>query len=161
MNMDDKEGGGMRANGIRWGRALIAGLLATIVGFVIGFVLYGAMNGVYESYGDLPYAKQPESIPVYLLQMVAGGAVLNVLLAAVYAIIREGLPGQTAWQKGLAFGAVLLVVNMLPIAFNTWMQIAQPTGLILVEAVNRSIGLMVQAVIMAIVYGQRPQRVLA
>ena len=99
-------------------------------------------------------AKPVESVPTYLLQMVAGGAVLNVLIALIYAIIQEGLPGQKRLQKGLAFGAVLLAINMLPIAFNTWMQIAQPVMLILVEAVNRTIGLLIQALIIAIVYGQ-------
>jgi hypothetical protein len=56
------------------------------------------------------------------------------------------------WQKSLAFGVMLLAVFMLPIAFNTWMQIAQPAVLILVEAVNRSIGLLLQATLIALVY---------
>lgn len=144
----------MKVNNIRWGRAVCAGLVATIVGFLVGGILYGSMNGVYESFGDLPYAKPVESVPAYLLQMLAGGAVLNVLIALVYAIIQEGLPGQKQWQKGLVFGAILLVVYMLPIAFNTWMQIAQPVTLILIEAMNRTVGLLIQALVIAIVYGQ-------
>ena len=58
------------------------------------------------------------------------------------------------WGRAIVTG---LVVNMLSIAFNTWMQIAQPDMLILVEAVNRTIGLMVQAVIVAVVYGRPAQ----
>lgn len=143
---------------VRWERAVLAGVLATIVGFFVGFVLYGSMNGVYESFGDLPYAKPVESVSAYLLQMLAGGVVLNVLIALVYATVQESLPGERRWHKGLAFGIMMLVVNMLPIAFNTWMQIAQPVVLILVEAVNRTIGLLVQALVIAIVYGQKPQR---
>ena len=145
----------MQTKKIRWGRAVTAGLVATIIGFVVGFVVYGLMNGIYQSYGNLPYAKQPASIPVYLGQMIVGGALLNVMFALIYAVIQQSIPGQKSWQKGLFFGAILLVVNMLPMAFNTWMQIAQPNQLILVEAVNRSIGLMLQAVIIAGIYGAR------
>jgi len=143
----------MESGNIRWGRVVIAGLLATAIGFIVSGILYGSMNGVYESYGDLAYAKPVDSVPVYLLQMLAGGAVLTVLTALVYAIIQGGLPGRKPWRKGLAFGAILLAVYMLPIAFNTWMQIAQPTVLILVEAANRTVGLVVQALVIAIVYG--------
>ena len=144
----------MKTSNIRWGRAVAAGLMATVVGFIVGGVLYGAANGVYESFGDLPYAKPVESIPVYLLQMVAGGAVLNILIALVYAVIHEALPGRSKWQKGLTFGLMLLVIYMLPIAFNTWMQIAQPTVLILIEAINRTIGLLIQALVISVVYGR-------
>ena len=148
----------MESNRIHWGKAVLAGLLAAVTGFVVGGILYGSVNGVYESFGDLPYAKPVESVPVYLLLMLAGGAVLTVLTALVYAIIQRGLPGNKPWQKGLAFGTMLLAVYMLPIAFNTWVQIAQPTVLILVEAANRTVGLMVQALIIATVYG-RPDAV--
>jgi len=137
---------------VRWGRVILAGLLATIVGFVVGYILYGAMNGVYAQYADLPYAKPMDSVAIYLITMLAGGSVLTVLLALVYAVIQTGLPGQKPLVKGLSFGVMLMVVFMLPTAFNTWMQIAQPDVLILIEAVNRSIGLMVQAVIIALVY---------
>jgi hypothetical protein len=148
------EGDKVKTNNIHWGRAVVASLLATVSGFIAGFVLYSSVNGIYESYGDLPYAKSVESVPSYLLQMVAGGMVLNVLLALVYAVIHEALPGQKKWQKGLSFWVMLLVVNMLPIAFNAWMQVAQPVTLILVEAMNRTIGLLVAALVMAAVYGR-------
>ncbi|MCP4543707.1 MAG: hypothetical protein GY832_41870 [Chloroflexi bacterium] len=144
----------MKTNSVRWGRVIVAGLLAAIIAFVVEGMLYGSMNGVYEGFGDLPYAKPVESVPAYLLQMLAGGAALTVLIALVYAIIQEGLPGQKQWQKGLAFGVMLLVLYALPTAFNTWMQIAQPVTLILVEAVNRTIGLLIQALVIAMVYGQ-------
>ena len=147
---------------IRWGRAIIAGLVAVVVGFLVGGVLYGAMNGVYESHGDLPYAKPIDSLPSYFAQMLVGGAVLNVLMAVIYAIIHQALPGRRAWQKGLVFGGILLVLYMLPIAFNAWMQIAQPPALILAEAVNRTIGLLIEALVIAVIYGQeRPQVALA
>jgi hypothetical protein len=120
------------------------------------------MNGVYESHGDLPYAKPIDSLPSYFAQMLVGGAVLNVLIAVVYGVIHQALPGQKAWQKGLVFGGMLLVLYMLPIAFNAWMQIAQPPALILVEAINRTIGLMIEALIIAVIYGQeRPAVALA
>lgn len=147
----------MKTNSIRWGRVVVAGLLATVIGMLVGFVLYSSVNGVYERFGDLPYAKPVGSIPIYLSQMVVGGGALTVLWALVYAVIQEGLPGQNKWQKGLFFGLMLLVINMLPIAFNTWMQIAQPGVLILVEAVNRTIGLLVTGLVIAAVYG-RPGR---
>ena len=138
---------------INWRKAIAAGLLATVVGFAVEFVLYSAANGVYESYGELAYARPVESISAYLTQMMIGGALLNVLLALAYAIIHTGLPG-AQWKKGLSFWLILLVVNMLPMAFNTWMQIAQPVPLILVEAANRSIGLMITALVVAVVYGR-------
>lgn len=150
----------MKTDHIRWGRAVVAGLLATVIGMPVGFVLYNSVNGVYERYSNLPYAKPVESIPIYLSQMVVGGGALTVLWALVYAVIQEGLPGQKKWQKGLSFGLMLLALNMLPIAFNTWMQIAQPGVLILVEAVNRTIGLLITGLVIAAVYGH-PGRVSA
>jgi hypothetical protein len=136
--------------------------VAVVVGFLVGGVLYSAVNGVYESYGELPYAKPIDSLPSYFAQMLVGGAVINVLLAVIYAVIHQALPGHRAWQKGLVFGGILLVLYMLPIAFNAWMQIAQPPALILVEAVNRAIGLMIEAVVIAVIYGQeRSQAALA
>jgi hypothetical protein len=156
----------MKLSHIRWGRAAAAGLVASLVGMVVGFVLYSAANGVYARFGELPYAKPVESIGIYLTQMMLGGLALNVLLAVVYAVVQGALPGQKTWQKGLAFGLILLVVNMLPIAFNTWMQIAQPEALILVEALNRTVGLLVTGLAIAVVYGQpqvttRPQEAVA
>ncbi|MBL7065391.1 MAG: hypothetical protein ISS49_14455 [Anaerolineae bacterium] len=100
----------MKTGNIRWGSAVVAGLLATVVGFLVGFILYSSVNGVYESFGDLPYAKPVESIPIYLSQMVVGGGALTVLSALVYAAIQEALPGQKKWQKGLAFGLTLSLV---------------------------------------------------
>ena len=144
----------MKTSNIRWGRAVVAGLLATIVGFVAGFGLYSAANEVYARFGELPYAKPVESVGIYLTQMMLGGLVLNVLLALVYAVVQEALPGRKKWKKGLSFGLILLVVNMLPIAFNTWMQIAQPEVLILVEALNRTIGLLITGLVIAAVYGR-------
>ena len=143
----------MQKKQIHWGKVILAGVLATVIGFVLEGLLYSASNGVYASYGDLPYAKPVESLPAYLATMMGGSVILTVLFALIYALIRDGLPGQRAWQKGLSFGLILLAVYMLPTAFNTWMQIAQPLTLILLEAVNRTIGLLVQAVIIALVYG--------
>lgn len=143
----------MQKKKIHLGKVILAGVLATIIGFILEGLLYSASNSVYESFGDLPYAKPVESLPVYLTTMVAGSIVLTVLFALIYALIRDGLPGRRAWQKGLFFGLILLAVYMLPTAFNTWMQIAQPLALILLEAMNRTIGLLVQAVIIALVYG--------
>ncbi len=143
----------MQKKQIQWGKVILAGVSATIIGFVLEGLLYSASNSVYTSFGNLPYAKPVESVPVYLATMIAGSIVLTVLFALIFALIRDCLPGRRAWQKGLFFGLILLAVYMLPMAFNTWMQIAQPLGLILLEAMNRTIGLLVQAVIIALVYG--------
>lgn len=140
----------MQTHTVCWKRAILAGLLATLVGFIVGFGLYSLANPVYARYSSLPYAKPVDSTVAYLIQMVVGGAVLNMLLALVYATIYPGLPGKTGWQKGLAFGLLLLIVNMLPIAFNTWMQIAQPVVLIIIEALNRTVGLLITGLIIAV-----------
>jgi hypothetical protein len=34
--------------------------------------------------------------------MFAGSAIMNVLFAGIYGLIREGMPGKGRWQKGLA-----------------------------------------------------------
>lgn len=156
----------MKLSRIRWVKVAWAGVLATVVGFVVGFLLYGAANGAYARFGELAYARPVESVGTYLAQMVVGGLALNLLLALVYAVVQEALPGQKRWQQGFSFGLILLVVNMLPIAFNTWMQIAQPEALILVEALNRTVGLLVTGLAIAVVYGQpqvttRPQEAVA
>jgi hypothetical protein len=145
----------MNLRDIRWGRVMIAGLAATVASFIAGFILYGAANGFYARFGELPYAKPVESVGLYLTQMMLGGLVLNLLLALVYALVGEALPGHKRWQKGLSFGLILLVVNMLPIAFNTWMQINQPEVLILVEAINRSVGLLITGLVIAAVCERR------
>jgi hypothetical protein len=144
----------MKLSRIRWVKVAWAGVLATVVGFVVGFLLYGAANGAYARFGELAYARPVESVGTYLAQMVVGGLALNLLLALVYAVVQEALPGQKRWQQGFSFGLILLVVNMLPIAFNTWIQISQPEVLILIEALNRSIGLLITALIIAVVYGR-------
>ncbi|MDY7078450.1 MAG: hypothetical protein SXV54_16160 [Chloroflexota bacterium] len=144
----------MKTSNIRWGRAILAGVLTGLICFFVGTAMYASVNGVYERFGDLPYAKQVTSVPVYLLQMVVvGGLVLNTLWAIVYAIIQEGLPGQNKWQKGLAFGLVLIAIKVLPTAFNTWMQIAQPGVLVLIEMVNSAINALVAGLLIAAFYG--------
>lgn len=145
----------MQSKQVFWGRLMLAGMSATIISFMLGYFLYSLTGGVYASFGDLPYAKAVDSIPVYLTTMMVGSVALTLLQALIYALVCDALPGQKAWQKGLAFGLILLAVNMLPIAFNTWMQIAQPTTLILVEALNRTVGLLVEALVIALIYGTR------
>ena len=144
----------MKTNNIRWGRAVVAGLLATVIGFLAGFVLFSCVNGVYERFGDLPYAKPITSLPLYLLQRIVVGGALTVLWALVYAAIQEGLPGQNKWQKGLAFGLVLIATRVLPGAFNAWMEIAQPGVLVLVEMVNNAIGVLIVGLVIAAFYGR-------
>jgi len=144
----------MKTGNIRWGRAIIAGLLTGVIDFLVGFVLYGSVNGVYQSFGDLPYAKPITSIPIYLLEMVLGGLALCVLWALIYVIIQEGLPGRYKWQKGLVFGLILIAIKVLPAAFNTWMQVAQPDVLLLVETVNSTIGALIAGLLIAAFYGR-------
>ncbi len=107
---------------IRWGRAVIAGLVANVASFVLG-------GGGYVLIGRHVFPLEPASIwrwtPARMFDLsagwwvylVIGNTVLAVAVALAYAVLYRGIPGRGI-VKGLWYGLFVYVVGVLPALFT-------------------------------------------
>jgi hypothetical protein len=84
------------------GKLLIAAIALSIFGIIFSAVTCGGVfNWVYKLEPTNVW-KSMDAPPG--LEYLAGGFILNIILAAVYALFRKGLPGRNSLVKGLVFG---------------------------------------------------------
>ncbi len=96
-------------------RLVLATALAAAAGFSI-HVLYG--RGWAENYAQIAAQSGrmshvlTEPYPGWVVAVAAATALIPTFgKVLVYLLVRDRLPGRTAWQKGLLFGGVLLLMS--------------------------------------------------
>lgn len=103
---------------INYKKWLLSGVLAHIVGFVVSSLTCGWLfNWVY--FVPPTEAWKPMTAPDanWLLWMNLGGLVFSLLLALVYALLYQGIPGKKGLEKGFVFGVLIFFVSVLPGGF--------------------------------------------
>ena len=90
--------------------------------------------------------------------MLVGLAVIGVIHAAVFAVLRDGLPGR-GWRKGVAFGLVAWALMVPWFEFYLpWNVMHEPFVLVLLEAALWALVLQLVGLAIAAVYGALERR---
>jgi len=110
-------------------RFIGAGLAGTVTMFIVG--------GIQGFLLELPtLANYPEisgvdmKDPLRLLSLVAADTLGPFLFTLLYALVAEGLPGSTGWQKGISLGIAIWAVGTVPWMFWLYSLTALPTVLL-------------------------------
>lgn len=129
-----------------------AAVVASIVWFIIGGSLY--MNPIIakiykKAEGSPGLKKWPNTAKYVLLQFV--GILLQCLLwAFVFVLIKPILP-EAKLSAGLIFGLILMVIKIIPRAYDMWIQTTYPGKLLSIEFINGTIGSFIIGIIFAYV----------
>jgi|GEM_PF-6882898 len=110
-------------------KVIVGGLLAGLALLVVGFV-FGSLTA------DM-YRLSPSGVfkAMDFKLLVAYDIVVGMLLAYVYSIIKNSVPG-TGMQKGLYFGAIIFLVGTLPALGITYITMAIRKKLLLMWALQ-------------------------
>ncbi|MFA5164207.1 MAG: hypothetical protein WC481_01415 [Candidatus Omnitrophota bacterium] len=133
-------------------RILIAAIALSIFGLIIGAVTCGGVfNWVYKL--EPTNVWKPMDGPPGMVYHVAG-FILNVILAAVYALFRKGLPGKNRLVKGLVFGLCVWAVGMLPGMFATYYFMTVATEVVIYWTILGLVEYPIMGLIIAAIYGE-------
>jgi hypothetical protein len=130
-------------------RFLIAGLVASLLFLVLDMAL-GLAGGWF---GARVFGLQAAPPPAertrwgLLFELING-----FMLALIYALLREGLPGQ-GWVKGLVYGLVVWGLRVVMWAFSTYVMTAMHPLTIAIHAVTGLVEVLLLGVAIAAIYG--------
>jgi hypothetical protein len=134
------------------GKILIAALALSLFGAIFGGVTCGWLfNWVYKL--EPTNVWKPMDGPPGLMFQI-GGFLLNIVLAAVYALLQKGIPGKNKLTKGLVFGLCVWAVGMLPGMFSTYSFMTVATGAVIYWTILGLVEMPVKGLIIAVIYGK-------
>jgi hypothetical protein len=84
----------------------------------------------------------------------AGGFLLNVVFAFVYALLHKGIPGKNKFVKGLVFGLCVWTVGVLPGMFATYAFMTVATTVVIYWTILGLIESPLEGMIIAAIYGE-------
>ena len=88
---------------------------------------------------------------------MAGNTLLAVVVALVYAVLFEGIPGRGV-RKGLAFGLVVWLVGVLPATFTMYILVNISGWAVLYFTLQGLAEYLAYGAIIAAIYGEGPRR---
>ncbi len=134
------------------GKLLLAAIALSIFGLIIGAVTCGGVfNWVYKLEPTNVW-KSMDAPPG--LEYLAGGFILNIILAVVYALLRKGIPGKNRLVKGLVFGLCVWAVGMLPGMFATYYFMTVASTVVVYWTILGLIEYPIMGLIIAAIYGE-------
>lgn len=133
---------------INWRKVLLAGLVANMVSYLFGGGGYYIFKDVFMVEPTIVWKWTPQQALVFsntnLAGLVVGNFVLAVVVAVIFAVLYDGLPGRRS-LKGAALGIILWAGGILPAIFTMWFfTIIAPAALWY---------FMVQALVEMVIYG--------
>ncbi|MFP3943564.1 MAG: hypothetical protein ACLFWF_06715 [Alphaproteobacteria bacterium] len=140
--MNDGAETGRGTPGIRWGRALLAGLAGGAAWIAALLALFGPAQAIlsdpaYQSQKFIDVFANLEPLPRNIenpLIMPAGLLVIGVIYGLVFAVIRRGLPGASRLARGLSFGVVAWLLAFPWFEFYLpWNVMHEPAALVALE----------------------------
>ncbi len=127
-------------------KAVVWGAVILVIDMIIGNLLY--MNpvtaGIYKAYEGNPVMKTVDDfggIGWYVGLNMGAGVFIVIVYLLLYLAVYSVLP-ENKIAAGLIFGAAIVLVKVLPKAFNQFMLFHYPVKLIVTQAVNSSISSM-------------------
>lgn len=134
-------------------RIILAGLAVTIFGIVVAMLTCGWLfNWVYTLEPTNVWRPMEGGAPP--MWFLVGGFALNILMAAMYAMIRKGIPGGNRLVRGLLFGLLVWVVGMLPGMFATFTFMTVATTVVVYWTILDLVLLPIKGLIIAALYGK-------
>ena len=134
------------------GKILIAGFVVTLFitvfsGLTCGFLF----NWVYKL--------EPTNVWRHMdgppgLSFLVGSFILNVVLAAVYALLVKGIPGKNKLMKGVVFGLCVWAVAILPGMYATYYFMTVATGWVIYATIQGLVEMPLKGLIIAAIYGE-------
>ena len=129
-------------------RFVIAGIVASVL-FLVLDAVFGVAGGVIgESVFGLSAGQPDESkmmiSPVFEL-------INGFMLAAVYAVIYDSLPGE-GWKKGISYGLIVWGLRVVMWAFSTYMMTDMSPILIGITVVTGMVEVLILCVVIAAIY---------
>lgn len=146
-------------------RILAAGLAGGLAWFIGLTVFFGPAQAILsdptlQSAKFLSVFTEIEPLPRVVTQpslLFVGLAVIGVIHAAVFAALRNGLPGR-GWRKGASFGLAAWALMVPWFEFYLpWNVMHEPLALVLLEAVLWAAVLQLVGLAIAVVYGALSQ----
>jgi hypothetical protein len=129
-------------------RLVIAGIVTSVL-FLVLDAVFGVAGGMIGTliFG-LPAAQPDESkmmiTPVFEL-------INGFMLATVYAVIYDGLPGE-GWKKGISYGLIVWGLRVVMWAFSTYIMTDMPPILIGITVVTGLVEVLILCVVIAAIY---------
>ncbi|MFA5148359.1 MAG: hypothetical protein WC491_04440 [Candidatus Omnitrophota bacterium] len=134
------------------GKLLIAAIALSIFGFIVAAVTCGGVfNWVYKLEPTNVW-KPMDGPPVLAYHVV--GLLLNMILVAVYALLRKGIPGKSRLVKGLVYGLCVWAVGMLPGMFATYYFMTVATEVVIYWTILGLVEYPIMGLIIAAIYGE-------
>jgi hypothetical protein len=142
---------------VKFGRAVVAGLIANIVSFVVGGGGYHLFEWVFtlEPQGVwkwIPGSTAEMSVGWWVL-LIGGNTLLAIVYALVYAVLYHGIPG-TGLRKGMAFGLIVWLVGVVPAIFTMYILVNIHPGALLYFLTQALVEHVVYGAAVALVYGR-------
>jgi len=140
-------------------KIVLVGLVAEIVAFLVGNLLYlnPLAAGIYAS-ASASYCSKPMDpfggIVPWLLLMFAGGIISSILLTLLYSFTEKNLDVKPDWKRGAFFGFLFWLASGLPSAYNTWLLHSYPDAIVLLEAFNGLVGVLIAGAVIGIAYAK-------
>lgn len=133
------------------GKLLAAALAVSLFGAILAALTCGWLfNWVYKL--EPTHVWKSLGAPGPLFHLV--GFLLNIILTAVYALLRHGLPGKNKFVKGISFGLCVWAVGMLPGMFCTYYFMTVATGVVIYWTLLGLVEMPLKGLIIAAIYGE-------
>jgi hypothetical protein len=137
---------------MKMGKVLIAALAVSLFSAVFAGLTCGWLfNWVYKL--EPTNVWKPMDGPPGLVFQI-GSFLINVVLAAVYALLRKGIPGKGKPVKGIVFGLCVWAVGMLPGMFSTYFFMTVAVGVVIYWTLLGLVEMPVKGLIIALIYGE-------
>lgn len=137
---------------MKMGKILIAALAVSLFGTIFAGVTCGWLfSWVYklEPTNIWKPMDGPPGLTFYI-----GSFLLNIVLAAVYALLRNGIPGKNKLTKGIIFGLCVWAVGMLPGMFATYYFMTIAAGVVIYWTILGLVEMPIKGLIIAAIYGE-------
>ena len=134
------------------GKILIAAFAVSLISAVLGGVTCGWLfSWVYKL--EPVNVWKPMDGPPGLSFMIVG-FLLNIILVAVYVLLRKGIPGKNKLTKGIVFGLCVWAVGMLPGMFSTYSFMTVATGAVIYWTILGLVEMPIKGLVIAAIYGE-------
>lgn len=128
-------------------KILACGIITGVLFSVFDMLIAISTSPMFSPYSDLPIWKTSPNILAGLIFDLING----FILAAVYTIVYNGIPG-FGWKKGLNYGVFVGLFRVVMSSFSTIVMYNIPLTLVITSLITGYFEIIILCVILAAVY---------
>jgi len=128
-------------------KILSCGIITGVLFIVFDMFIAILTGPIFSPYSDLPIWRTPPNILAGLIFDLING----LILAAVYTIVYNGIPG-FGWKKGLIYGIFVGLFRVVMCSFSTIVMYNIPLALVIASLITGYIEIIILCIILAAVY---------